>query len=314
MERHQNNHLRLQTLRATSASLDAQIRETLTSLASTRRDITTTHITVDHDGPHYQIKYDQLLNFARRISKTTLPPAGVTNGLPPEGDDQQPSQEQPAAGATGAAPTNGLQSAATSAAPTPTPQPSQQRAQSQTPDQPGLNGVASSSSQPPSEPPATQQQQQTDAASPSGGGGGGSTTRTTLPDGLRDVLNPNFGAHFIPWPNEYQIGGGALAAVQELAESGIDPKGYDPEAVAAEKRRLEEEERAAREEQERRKREEERRRREEWEANAARRQAMDAQRRESAAETGAGTSATGQPKKTQFQFTSILDDDDDDED
>ncbi|KAL2760141.1 hypothetical protein ACRALDRAFT_205846 [Sodiomyces alcalophilus JCM 7366] len=274
---------------------DHSIRETLTSLASTRRDITTTHITVDQDGPHHRIKYDELLNFARRISKTTLPPAGVTNGLVMESD--HPSGEQPPSAV------NGIQSGATSAAPTPT---AQSQQVSQTTDQPGPNGV--SSSQLPSEPPTTQH---TGVASPSGG----STTRTTLPDGLRNVLDPNFGVHFIPWPNEYQIGGGGLAAVQELAERGIDPKGYDPEAVAAEKRRLEEEERAAREEQERRKREEDKRRREEWEANAARRQAMDAQRRESAAESGAGTSAGSQPKKTQFQFTSMdMDDDDDDDD
>ncbi|KAJ0157214.1 Mediator of RNA polymerase II transcription subunit 4, partial [Colletotrichum tanaceti] len=73
VQTHQNNNLLLRQLRATTASLDTQIRETLQSLATTRKDITTTQITVHPDGHKYPIKYDELLNYARRISKTTLP-------------------------------------------------------------------------------------------------------------------------------------------------------------------------------------------------------------------------------------------------
>ncbi|KJZ79959.1 hypothetical protein HIM_00673 [Hirsutella minnesotensis 3608] len=39
VQTHQNNHLRIQELRQLSASLDTQIRDTLTSLATTRKDI-----------------------------------------------------------------------------------------------------------------------------------------------------------------------------------------------------------------------------------------------------------------------------------
>ncbi|KAM0286513.1 hypothetical protein ACHAQH_000941 [Verticillium albo-atrum] len=304
VQQHQNNHLRLQELRSISAVLDAQIRETLTTLASTRRDITTTHITVHGDEDHYPIKYEELLNYARRISKTTLPPAGVTNGVVFE--TAAASEELPATTAI-----NGVQSAVTSAAPTPSgaptpgaptpgaPTPGAQTPAAPTPtphqlaETPGPNGATS---QPPEHP----------AGDPSGTP---LAISTALPTGLRDHLDANHGTIFLPWPNEYQIGGGALAACQDLSERGIDPRGYDPVAVAAEAQRREEEDKAAKAEMERRKAEETRRKREEWEANQRRRAAEAAQKQEPS-----GTSpVVNAAKNAQFQFTS-MDMDDDDED
>lgn len=296
VEKHQNNYLRLQELRATSSSLDTQIRETLASLSSTRRDITTTQITVQPDGDIYPIKYSELLNYARRISKTTLPPAGVTNGLLSDADvPEQTQQAEPASTTSVTAPANGINSGGTSAAPTPTPT----QTQTQTPDPSGLGGPNGTSQL--SELATTQQS------------GATIDTQTTLPEGLRTVLNPYHGATFVPWPDEFQIRSGALAGIQDLEERGIDPKGYDPVAVAEEARRKEEEERAAREEAERVKREKEQRRREEWEAGAAARQAAEQTRRER--EAAAGTAAgAGSSQKGQFQFSSMDMDDDDDDD
>ncbi|KAH6673954.1 mediator of RNA polymerase II transcription subunit 4 [Plectosphaerella plurivora] len=290
VEKHQNNHLRLQQLRATSSALDTQIRETLTTLASTRRDITTTHITGQPDGKNYPIKYNELLNYARRISKTTLPPAGVTNGLP---ETEALPETTAATGA--AAPVNGVQSGGTSAAPTPTPT----QTQTQTPDASGLNGISQ-----PSEFAPTQQTMATTATA---------ETHTSLPEGLRTVLNPYHGASFVPWPDEFAIRSGALAAIQDLEERGIDPKGYDPSAIAEEARRKEEEDRAAREEAERIKKERDQKRREEWEAGAAARQAAEKARREAEAASGTVASASA-GKAKQFQFASMDMDDDDDED
>ncbi|KAG7113754.1 Mediator of RNA polymerase II transcription subunit 4 like protein [Verticillium longisporum] len=303
VQQHQNNHLRLQELRTTSSALDAQIRETLSTLASTRRDITTTHITVHGDEDHYPIKYEELLNYARRISKTTLPPAGVTNGVTFE----PAASEDPPAGAV----TNGVQSAVTSAAPTPSgaPTPGAPTPGAQTPAAPtptaqqlpdpssGPNGATS---QPPEQPGAAP------GDNPSGAPLG---ITTALPSGLRDHLDANHGTIFLPWPNEYQIGGGALAACQDLSERGIDPRGYDPVAVAAEAKRREEEDKAAKAELERRKAEETRRKREEWEANQRRRAAEAAQKPEPSATSPAPAAG----KNAQFQFTSMdMDDDDDD--
>ncbi|KAJ0333213.1 hypothetical protein COL922a_010841 [Colletotrichum nupharicola] len=278
---HQNNHLRLQQLRATTSSLDSQIRETLQSLATTRKDITTTQITMYTNGPKYPVKYDDLLNYARRISKTTMPPAAITNGVPTEGSTPAPDPNASMTAATtpGA---NGMQSQPVSAAPTPS--------QTQTPDPSGgINGGTSSGDL------AATQQTTTSGA-------------TSLPDGLRNHLDPHFNASFIPWPNEFQIRSGAMAVFQELQDQGIEPRGYDP-AQIAEAKRKEEEERKAREEQE--KAELERKNREYQEKmERIRREQQEAYRRDSMA-VGAGASSAG--KNKQFQFTSIMDDDDDDE-
>lgn len=283
---HQNNNLRLQELRATTASLDAQIRETLSSLATTRKDITTTQITIYEDGPHYSVKYDELLNYARRISKTTLPPAALTNGGVATGGGT-PAPDTNAGIITnpntpGGA--NGLQSQPVSAAPTPS--------QAQTPDPSGAaNGGASFSQD-------LQGTQQTTTTSGA----------TSLPDGLRNHLDPHFNASFIPWPNEFQIRSGAMAIYQDLQDKGIDPRGYDPQQIAEAKRK-EEEERKAREEQERL--EIERKNKEYQEKmEKIRREQQEAYRRDSMA-VGAGASSAGKSK--QFQFTSLMDDDDDDE-
>ncbi|OLN98016.1 Mediator of RNA polymerase II transcription subunit 4 [Colletotrichum chlorophyti] len=280
VQTHQNNHIRLQQLRATTASLDNQIKETLQNLAVTRKDITTTQITPQPDGPNYPVKYDELLNYARRISKTTLPPAAVINNFPTSSGTPPPDPNTSITTNPNTPAANGLQSQPVSAAPTPS--------QTQTPD-------------------------------PTGGPNGGSAqdlsathqanTVTSLPDGLRNHLDPHFNASFIPWPNEFQIRSGAMAVFQDLQDKGIDPRGYDPQQIAEAKRK-EEEERKAREEQDRL--ETERKNREYQEKmEKIRREQQEAYRRDSMAVGGAGASSAGKSK--QFQFTSIMDDDDDED-
>ncbi|KAL6872843.1 vitamin-D-receptor interacting mediator subunit 4 domain-containing protein [Trichoderma novae-zelandiae] len=119
VEIHQRNHLRIQQLRQMSNSLDAQIRETLTSLATTRKDLVTTQVTTYPSEPNYPILYEELLGFARRISKTSMPPAAILNAMAGNQESQTPlpdSQAQramtPAAQTPSAmqspAPTNGV--------------------------------------------------------------------------------------------------------------------------------------------------------------------------------------------------------------
>ncbi|KAK1249438.1 hypothetical protein MKX07_002954 [Trichoderma sp. CBMAI-0711] len=92
VEIHQRNHLRIQQLRQMSNSLDAQIRETLTSLATTRKDLVTTQVTVYPSEPNYPILYEELLGFARRISKTSMPPAAILNAMAAAAATNQDSQ------------------------------------------------------------------------------------------------------------------------------------------------------------------------------------------------------------------------------
>lgn len=70
-------------LRNASSALDTQIRDTLTSLANTRKDIVNTQTTTFPAKPNYPILYDELLSYARRISKTTMPPAATINASIP---------------------------------------------------------------------------------------------------------------------------------------------------------------------------------------------------------------------------------------
>ena len=279
---HQINHLRIQQLRKSSAALDTQIKDTLSSLASTRRDITTTQTTTFAPRPNYPVAYDELLGYARRISKTTMPPAGAV---------KPPSATSPTSPE--------IQTPADLATPSVAPTPSQ--AQS-----PAINGTGT--------PLATQQ-----TAVLTTQQGAVTNTNTTLPEVVSQYLNPLSGQLFFPWPLEDKIRGGALASNQILEEKGINPKGYDP-AEEEERLRKEEEERKEKEEQEKREVEErERRLREERERQRQERERQQEEWRKASVsgpspDRGPGQSNTGAPEKKQFQFSSLDDDLDDDDD
>ncbi|KAL6904093.1 vitamin-D-receptor interacting mediator subunit 4 domain-containing protein [Trichoderma evansii] len=286
VQTHQNNYLKIQQLRQLSTSLDSQIRDTLTSLATTRKDIVNTQVTVYPSEPNYPIVYEELLSYARRISKTSMPPSAILNALAATQESQTPLPDSQAqAGMT------------PSAAQTPNP------TQSPAP----INGVLPSGL-----PDLSTQQTQT-------------SQLTSLPENMSQFLNPLSGQLFFPWPLEDKIRSGALASNQILLEQGIDPKGYDPVAEE-ERKRKEEEERKEKEEKEKQERaERERERREELERlrkeDLLRREKEQAAFRR--ASTAAGISGdaavnappSARPEKKQFQFTNLDDlDDDDDED
>ncbi|EHK18027.1 uncharacterized protein TRIVIDRAFT_44802 [Trichoderma virens Gv29-8] len=90
VEIHQNNHLKILQLRQLSTSLDAQIRETLSSLATTRKDIVNTQVTIYPSEPNFPILYEELLGHARRISKTSMPPAAILNAMAATQESQTP--------------------------------------------------------------------------------------------------------------------------------------------------------------------------------------------------------------------------------
>ena len=288
VETHQKNYLRIQELRKTSAALDAQIRGTLSTLATTRKDVLTTQTTSYSTGPSYPIGYEELLRYARRISKTTMPSASAINAFPaasnsPPGGQTPMPEIQPQTGMTPSAVT-----------------PSQTQTQS-----PAMAMDISFQDQ------QTTQQTTTSMAN-------------TLPEAMTQFLNPLSGQVFFPWPLEDKIRGGALASNQVLTERGIDPKGYDP-AEEEERKRREELERKEKEDKEREEREErERKAKEERErARREREREQEEWRKQSAAagiQTGAGPSGPSRSntevgEKKQFQFTSLddLEDDDDDE-
>ncbi|KAI1373961.1 hypothetical protein F4677DRAFT_427764 [Hypoxylon crocopeplum] len=286
LQKHQSNYRRIQDLRAATTNFDSQIKDTLRLLANTRKELVSAPATVfPADAPSYDIKYDELLAYARRISKTTMPPASAV-----------PIDSQVKAESNG-----GETMATTPAGGTPNGAPSQP-ASVVTPA--NANGVISQQQQ--SQDPASQSQQ---------------TASQNLPEDIQWHLNPQANFEFIPWPNEDQVRKGALASLAFISDQGINPENYDPEEEKRRKDR-EEEERRQVEERERLEREERDRKMREEHAKAREREQREAWRRASVT-TGAGAmgvGASGQPmsasptgEKKQFQFMADDDDDDDDE-
>lgn len=298
LQAHQTNHQTLTALHAQSDALDAQIRDTLRLLWTTRRDISSTTVTTfpDEDTtPRYHVNWEELLGFARRISKTTMPApsilaaaaaeAATTNG----GDDPQSAQSTGDAVNTPNTTTT-MTPAPGGGAATPNPQAND-------------NGnTQQSASLPPPPPPGP----------------------TDLPADWDRFLDPLTGVTFVPWPNEQLIRTGALASIEGIARQGIDPKGYDPIEEEA-RRQREEEERREQEEIEAREREEKVRVAREEQGRVAReRQAARQRQHEEFLRRGAEEDEYGRPPgsmseaapgpgpRQQFQF--MQDDDDEDDD
>ncbi|KAI0547620.1 vitamin-D-receptor interacting mediator subunit 4-domain-containing protein, partial [Xylaria curta] len=285
LQTHQSNYQRIQDLRASTARYDAQIKDTLRLLANTRKELVNASATIFPEGPSHEIRYDELLAYARRISKTTIPPVGAVNAISALTDSSQGK---------------GVISEATSAPETAATTPAGGTPNGATPQaQPTTNGA--------------------DASQPTTTGG------TDLPETLATFLNPHSAYTFVPWPSEEQVRHGAIASLAYMAEQGIEAEGYDPqvekerqEREDEERRAAEDRERAEREDRERHMREEQARARAEREKIREKEQ-EEAWRRASVtvgAAAGAGPAAAPpvQPQtqpKAQFQFMGDDDDDDD---
>lgn len=286
VQTHQNNHLRLQQLRESSAALDTQIRDTLSSLATTRKDIVTTQTTTFPDGPNYPIAYEELLQYARRISKTTMPPAGTFNALAASPEGQTPVPDSQA------------QSVMTPSAPN----------SSQVQSPAVMNGTPQMNSEP-----ATQQT----AASAN------TTLPEVMSQYLNPLSGQVFFPW--PLEDKIRAGALAsnqILAEQGIDPKGYDPVEEEERKRREEEERKEreEQERLEREEKERKMREERERLRIEREKQREKQQ--EEWRRASivggvaAGPAGVSRTNTGAPEKKQFQFASLddLDDDDDDDD
>ncbi|PKS09309.1 hypothetical protein jhhlp_003923 [Lomentospora prolificans] len=280
VQAHQNNYLRIQKLREESRALDDQIRECLTGLASTRKDVLSIQTTVFPTKPGYAFTYGELLNYARRISKTTMPPPGVTNGVvfpPSDGENRDMTPVLNGQGVAGsAAQTPSATQPATPLSQQPSELQSQQLTTSQITSLPEnlsfhLNPHAGS---------------------------------LFFPWPLEDKIRSG------------ALSSNQLLEEQGIDPKNYDPVAEEErkQREEEEKRQREEEERIRREEQERKVREERERailerakRREEEQAEGWRKSSV------AGASSGQPTSSTAGPgEKKQFQFTSIDDMDDED--
>ncbi|KAK0721949.1 vitamin-D-receptor interacting mediator subunit 4-domain-containing protein [Lasiosphaeria miniovina] len=290
LETHHNNYARIQQLRAETAALDAQTKDIIGALWAMRKEVKNTHTTVyAASGPKYQFTTAELLDYARRISSTTLPPQAAIIGAA--------DGAAATAGAAGTSPdaddaarsSQGGQTPTASFGATPVTAGTPMGGGGQAPPTPAANGETQ-----------TQTQSQTTVTS----------TFTELPMHIKPAVNLGEGAVFYPWPVEEKIRMGALSTVDYLSTHGIDPRGYDPEE---EEQRKKEEEQARKEAEERARQEREeaeRRMHEERERMARERERSraEAERRSSVA-----TGFVQAPAKAQFTFLDGLDDDDDDD-
>lgn len=228
---HQRNHLRLESLRDTATALDETIKTTLKVLADTRKEIEAISPETSFSEPRRTVKIDDVLAYAKFISKTTVPPTF------------RPSAQ--ATNTTGEKSTN-----------IGTPKAGQ-----------GVGGIdketqlASEITTPVQDELALNSTFTTNNSSGTKGTNGSSTIvgLDVLPEQDRTWLEPAATLPFEPWPSHEVISAGALAAIQRMVEAGQDPAAVlsQEEQAAADARRLEEEaiERREQAERERRRRE-----------------------------------------------------------
>ncbi|KAI9815199.1 MAG: hypothetical protein M1832_005534 [Thelocarpon impressellum] len=78
---HQQNHARIAALQTTAAAQAAQIARALTLLSETRKDLLATRATTLPAGAR-DVPYDELLAYAKRIAKFTVPPTASSRPAP----------------------------------------------------------------------------------------------------------------------------------------------------------------------------------------------------------------------------------------
>ena len=79
---HQKNHLRIQELRQTTESLDETLRNTIQLIADTRKEILAIPSEATSKEPRREVQVDELLAYAKFISKTTVPPTFRKQDVP----------------------------------------------------------------------------------------------------------------------------------------------------------------------------------------------------------------------------------------
>jgi hypothetical protein len=231
---HQANYARLSTLRTTSTELDSQIRDTLTLLTKTRSELIATPATTLPAITNPLSSYSELLKYAGRISKYTLPPSYREPVQDPLATNASASNDPPKEEQTQTQ-TNGIE--------TTTPVLAVNGSDTQT--QPAMAAEVDST---------TLTGEGTQATDVSG--------VKTNSKNWAEFLGPQDDLGWTPWPSPYAIRNGALASIQILVDQGLDPATFDPEKSAeleAERKRVMEEEDLKRE-QEQARIEEERRR------------------------------------------------------
>jgi hypothetical protein len=190
---HQANYAHIVHLRQTAENLDQRIKNTITVLADTRKELLDTPFT-SFPAKSRDVPFDELLQFAKNISKYTVPPT-----MRPRLQENGTGTEPVTIKLDSASPAeNGANRISVPAVELP-------------PDRATDRGVA-------------------EAAAPEARGVGWSNLGEEQKQWLDQMAN----MPFVPWPNDEAVKAGALAAIYEMLDKGEDPaKMGMPEADAA---------------------------------------------------------------------------------
>lgn len=215
---HQSNHRRILTLRATAAALDTQLKASLTLLADARRELADASISTKDPADGFRdVDFSQLVDYARSISRYTVPPTLRTPlEMPPSKKQSTTKDVKMSNGSTPAA-----VAAVDSTSPTPA----------------ATENVEEHETQPLEE--------------KDKGIGWASLT-----EDQRRFLDRLSELQFVPWPHDDAVRSGALARIQAMQEQGMNPAAMtkpredlemDRQNADDDSRRREEEERTRRE-------------------------------------------------------------------
>ncbi|CAK7211715.1 hypothetical protein SCUCBS95973_001213 [Sporothrix curviconia] len=239
LQTHQNNHLRILALRADATALDAQIKSTLLTLAASRRDMLQTpateypedsvNRTIRDETSHYPFTYEELMSYARRISRNTVPGPGQTDGseffaafgpLPGQGADAsapETAAPTPAAATPGVTPGASFSGINGAAVGTPSASAAVTTSQTGTPWGAGGAGAVATA-------PATAAVTPAPFATSGGAPPAATNVPNALPDDLRNYIAPTAGTVFSPWPAPDIMMHGALRNLHAVTERACREK------------------------------------------------------------------------------------------
>ncbi|KAF2426229.1 hypothetical protein EJ08DRAFT_736555 [Tothia fuscella] len=211
---HQANHVHILQLRQTAEALDAQIKSSISLLADTRKELLSKR--TESSGLTRDVPFDELLAYAKRISRFTLPP----NYRPAPQKPEEPIQISIEESGQDVIMSNGVALEAPSS------------------NAPPLEEGGTSQENPPS--------QDKDKDQDSG------TAYAALSTPQKEWLEQLSKTPFIPWPNEIKMQEGALMQCNSIIRKGEDPwKTLTPaQRAAAEKEKQEREEKDRKDEEE----------------------------------------------------------------
>lgn len=195
--RHQANHARLQTLRAEADALEEQLKSSVAALADLRKELSETPATVFPDNSR-PVPFDELLQYAKSISKYTVPPTFRERVPDPDGATDK-DKEVPE-GLASAPATNGLNTPTTAVAPIEPPKDTTE---------------------------AQKDGEETEAAVPE--------ITAEEEEWLKKLKDNNF--KWFPWPDEDKIRRGNLWKLYHYREQGRNLEDFDIEAYEEEERK-----------------------------------------------------------------------------